>query len=304
MEQLFPVLAKPRYYRWMMFNKLSDFLKTYDEKYLKYYSWWFKKWKKEYPQEYSTPTDRGEGTAEYTSLRSISLNTKSCSIEKGKVYKDFKKYRKAWFKKEEFDLSSESYSVGSLSGFVLDIVSKGWKLNVSGKNLSPIELLASKFNPVEPESKNLEDLKEFEKLANKEMAEIDESGDLMTGLSQLKSSDYYKLFIPSKTWNMGGFSASGMYQILQPTSTIKSMQVIGLSSPVKYKKKTQVVDIKSKDHKLMRVRNAPCPNGEIGSVFLINKAEVKPSGILKAKLGDIDYDLKVKKSKKKSWLCG
>ena len=136
------------------------------------------------------------------------------------------------------------------------------------------------------------------------MKEVDNSGDLMKSLNDLKSQKYYKLFLPSKTWNMSGFSADSMYQILQPTPLIKSMQVVGLSSPVKYINKSQIVDIKSDHHKLMRVRKAPCPNGGVGSVFLIEKKMFKPPGKLKTSDNDIDFNLKVKQSKNNSWLCG
>lgn len=224
---IYPIQTVPRYYRWEMYDSLLSYLeKGRKLKDLRHFSYWYQKWQKNFPEEAKNYTDRVEGSAEfYTTLMVARLKShlQKKTVSPLEVLLDRPSLSQV------FDLSYESYVLGSLAGLILDHKNvKNWQKSVA-KGSSPLQILSQQQKPLR---KNVNNVKQTEllKISVEKMQAIDSDGKLDRVISGLASQKMVRVSIPLKILKPRGFAASAMYQSFFDFPGVKNVQLTKLKS--------------------------------------------------------------------------
>lgn len=152
----YPVDATPRFYRNSILRALYASLQG-DTSGLGHARYWYEKWKKLYPEDASSvrQADISEGTARY-------IENAAEIIAQGKAFNS-SEFQHIFMKKMEVDThliytssDSESYPIGDISGYIMNLKKLKWHLSVM-QGTPPLEILLGSVSSIDqPADKKLE----------------------------------------------------------------------------------------------------------------------------------------------------
>ena len=223
----YPLQVIPRYFRWEALQSLEAYLKSHSKKDLQIYSYWYFKWKTNFKEEYDNFTDLIEGSAQFYANAMTANLAQTATSHKDHFYST--PLMKQNFS-DKFDLSFESYILGTLSSIILDQLNvKNWKASVE-KGTSPLELLAKTHKPKRAKTNNVAQGR-FLKASLREMEKIDKDGKLDNLISHLANPKIVKVAIPTNKIKRSTFSTNGIYRSFFNYPGLTGVQFISLDEP-------------------------------------------------------------------------
>ena len=119
----YPIDARPRYYRRMLFDNLEGYFASNNEEYLKKAKYWFDRWAGEYPDEIILSTDTREGTAYYVETMAWALADLGCTATEEQLKNHVLAQVRNMFGDSVsghiLALDREGYDIGGLSSLIL-----------------------------------------------------------------------------------------------------------------------------------------------------------------------------------------
>ncbi len=263
---IYPFKAIPRYYRWEMKTHLLNYFKSKKKGELQKYAYWYYKWKTNFPEEYNNYTDRFEGTAQYYTNAMMTIynsQRKKAKVSPLEVFQNNKATNQSF--RKMFNLSYESYVLGTLTGILLDeMFSQGWQ-KTAMLGPSSLELLARNFQPIRDSIEHKEQ-NEFVAASLREMRKVDGDGNLDRIISDLASPNKLKVVIPSKGLQFSSFSTEGVYRSFFNFPGIKDVEMIGLASTHTIRGRGFALEFKPKSY-WVTAQQTPC--GKKHSTILV-----------------------------------
>lgn len=218
---IYPIQVAPRFYRNSIIRSLYATLRG-EENGLGHARYWFDKWKGLYPDDAShiRQTDIYEGSARYIEIAAE-------IIAEGKSF-NTSGFQNALINKMSADVNfirtqsdSESYSIGALSGFIMNMKNLKWQPSVV-KGMPPLDVLLESTLPIKPQAD-----KKLEAEVNEEVNKI--RSNFGSAIDNFYKAYYYpnvvKIFVSSEL--SGSFSLSGGFF---RTKKIPHDLMVGVSS--------------------------------------------------------------------------
>lgn len=217
----YPVQAAPRFYRNSIIRSLYTALQG-DQNGLGHARYWFDLWKKLYSDDASRirQTDIDEGSARYIEIAAE-------IIAKGNIF-NTAEFQHALINKMKDELNfiytqsdSESYPIGALSGFILNMKNLKWQSSVV-QGMPPLDIVLEGIPPITQQAD-----KKLETEVNQEVNKINNKvGTVIDNFS--KAYNYpsvIKIFVSSEL--SGSYSLNGGFF---RTKTVPHDLMVGLSS--------------------------------------------------------------------------
>lgn len=293
----YPLLSRPRYFRWVMMDELFNYLESGQELHLRAFSWWFLEWEEQFPEEAKNNVDRVEGSTQYyTTNMMVTLSNKKSGKNKA-IYKD--PFLARNFDKRSFSVDSESYVIGTLAGLALDKLKiESWQKQVN-KGESALQILASSIEP-KVQKLNPALQKEFLDLSVEKMNELDRNGQLDQTIAGFANRKVIKVALSLKSYKGGAFSVKAMYRPFFKFANVDGITMVQLHNAHKKTFENSKIQFEAGDVYVMANKN-PC--GKPAAILLLSpKRTTFENGRIKNQ-GDHLIDLPAKKSNVENWYC-
>lgn len=200
---IYPAQSSPRMYRnsiiWSLFAALKG-----DDRKLAHARYWYDLWNAQYPDDAKRirHIDIVEGTARYVEL-AAEVIAQGHPLHTERYTQALVEVIKGEISILSIEADTESYAIGALSGFIMDIKKMSWQNDVI-KGTPPLELLLRNVHPVKADAdKNME--KEIKsniiRKNNKFCSAID------SFVKAYNKSDVIKIMLNAK--NFGSFTVQG-----------------------------------------------------------------------------------------------
>lgn len=276
---LYPVQVTPRFYRNSIIRSLYATLQG-DQNGLGHARYWYDLWKKLYPDDASRirQTDIDEGSARYIEIAAE-------IIAKGNIF-NTAEFQHALINKMKDEVNfihtqsdSESYPIGALSGFILNMKNLKWQSSVV-QGMPPLDILLGSIPPITQQA----DIK-LDTEVNKEVNKI--SNKVGTAIDNFSKAYNYpnviKIFVSSEL--SGSYSLSdGFFR----TKTIPHDLMVGLSSSANWKDGSYSV----KEVVAAAIDNSPDYRGKRGFLILYaGKLPPSVKGRLVLKTGKLSLNI-------------
>ncbi|EUM08119.1 hypothetical protein L465_03651 [Enterobacter sp. BIDMC 29] len=276
---LYPVQGTPRFFRNSIIRSLYATLQG-DQNGLGHARYWFDLWKKLYPDDANRirQTDVDEGSARYVEIAAE-------IIAQGQRF-NTAEFQHALINKMKDEINfiythsdSESYPIGALSGFILDMKKMKWQSSVV-QGMPPLDILLGSIPPITQQADRkleAEVNQEVNKISNKVGAAID---------NFIKAYNYprvIKIFVSSEL--SGSYSLSGGFF---RTKTIPHDLMVGLSSSANWTGGSYSV----KEVVAAAIDNSPDYRGKRGFLILyVGKLPPSEKGRLILKTGKLSLNI-------------
>ncbi|MEA3492870.1 MAG: hypothetical protein U9R38_00620 [Candidatus Margulisiibacteriota bacterium] len=206
---IYPENWRPRYLRRMIMDALYRAFVKKERGAVGESVYWHNLYSVQFPEEKNRnfEVDRLEGSAEYVGLFGVVFGRLGSGASKLKLYDDLRKlFARRWktkynnFHHKGSLKEGESYAIGPLAGFILDLKGiKGWKLRVAGGE-TPMDVLAKSVPPL----KAAEDLGIKEKVIKYYELKNIELKNIIDAYEEKTDSLEYVLIAAPLDWAAGG----------------------------------------------------------------------------------------------------
>ncbi len=144
----YPKESEPHYMRAMLFQNMSQYLRTKSTFYLQQAKYWHNRWQSRFPEEAELDLDRREGTASYAELFGMALFKYGCSVKKERIIEDYLQniIFQDWRRLSRSDMTASSYVIGGLATLILSLteINPEWKEEIQ-KGQSPVNVLLAGY---------------------------------------------------------------------------------------------------------------------------------------------------------------
>jgi hypothetical protein len=252
----YPILAKPRLYRRMLFMRLKEnFLaKNSAPQSLRKAAYWFNRWKSEFPGENLATADGYEGTARYVELMSSQVAGFGCAASDETLYTSLSSSLDDLMghsiSGESLSLDGEGYDIGSLAAFTLRFFAadKTWFAKMQTA-LTPVDILLQNVEPLD-DSLVSEDEQRFDSLAKGATAQI--ATWIEPDATHWNDPSFIRIGLSSSEIQ-GSYSPYGFFQL----DSKSALRVIPLADAATFKTGAQII-VANKNAVFFSVANAPC----------------------------------------------